>query len=469
MGSCCSCFKSNPELQDILITDENPAGIPTNPDEDEEITTTNKIIVHQNSMTNTIIAQFYDNNASTSSSTDYTLFPFLKRHLIDIKFDLNKDHFEMPPIGTVRDDSNSYSIVLFGDTDTGKTTFFNQFRLYIDDFSESERKSYTLRIIASIILSIQKIYAYLKNQETPVNFENEKLIEEINEIKVDEMRKTYSVPSDLFDKIVSVWNEKIILETYSEQWKALHLCQFVPDFISKISKYRAADYIPENSEILQTKICTINNNINNRISDENYLSTSTLATSPQMLAFSFRDMVLLLRDAGGEKSHRDKWKSFTFDSGFFFVSLADFNQKPLEVSFEQTDLKATSSTESTESSGKDQVNDFQIFESLRIFKQTIRKYFVGPQKPLFVILTKYDIFKNIISKDQKCFTTVFPDFTGDSTDSDQCQKYIGNMFAKVAQECNPELKINICTSIDCLSQTLVFQVTKKIVKKIKKY
>lgn len=461
MGSCCSCSKKNIDLQDILIENASPP-LPNGVEDNIDKKPINKIIVQSNSVTNTIVA-FVDVDA-VNKKTDFKKFPFLKNNLIEINS--RKDLFKMPPIGTIHDEDNIYSLALFGDTDTGKTTFFNQFRLYIDDFSPSERKSYTLRIYVTILEAIQKVYNEVKNKDKFANFENEDLIQELNDIKINELRKTYSVPLDFCDKVISVWNDPLISKAYSEQWIPLHLCQYVPDFISKISKFKAANYVPENTEILRTKICTINNNIHNRISDD-LLSSSALSTSPQMCALSFCEMELLLRDAGGLKSQRDKWKNFTFDAGFFFVSLADFNQPVLN----DGDSNQSNKTSNDNTEENDEKNDqnLQIFESLKIFKDIIPKFFPGPQKPLFVLLTKYDSFIDIISKDPKCFTNVFPDFDGNITDPDQCQKYIGNLFAKHAKSINPDLKLKICTSINCLDQISVFQVTKKIVKQIKKY
>lgn len=461
MGSCCSCLKQNIEIQDVLIReDDNPEGFPV--DNGQAM---NMPVNPSNSTTN--IVTFVDGNL-TSSSSECQKFPFLKNRLINIPYNLKKEDYTLPPIGTVLDESNSYSIVFFGDTDTGKTTFFNQFRLYIDDFTESERKSYVLRIMVSIIESIQKIYAYLKNNDKSVSFQNENLIDEINQMKTEELRKSYTIPQELFGKLSTVWKDPLISDTFSENWAKLHLCQFVPEFITKMSTYEESNYVPENTEILQTKMCTINNNINNRINDENYLETATLQTSPQMLAFSYRDMILLLRDAGGSKLHRDKWKNFTYDGGFFFVSLGDFNQ-PVLNDPNESKIATNSSSESINSNDDKHENEFQIFESLSIFKKTITKFFPGPQKPLFVLLTKFDLFEKIIQNDSECFKKVFPDFDGDVSSPDQCQKYIANLFAKAAQECNPDLKINICTTIDCLNQTSVFLITKKIVKKLKKY
>lgn len=455
--SCCN--KLSNELDEKLV--ESAVNAPTEPDKCTEGTgELQKRIpsaISMNYINNT--DNLIEDNEKKSKKrnvpiTNYEIFPYLRHHLIDFRYDPEFVISQDPSISIVVGEHKSFSLALFGDTDTGKTTFFNQFRLCIEDFSDNERKSYISRIIVIIIDTIQQVVQNLRSNNQIVDFENEDLIEELLDIKVKDVRKNTQMTPNLLDKLLTIWNDPVISTNYEQKWKPLHLCQFIPFFISKVSDYKNPGYLPTNEEILKVRMATINNNLNNRFTDDNPLTHSLpIAVSPQILDININLLNVLFKDAGGMQKQRNKWPEISFEGCLFFVSLGDYNQAPI------VDDTTTSSN------NQNAAHTYRIQESIQIFHETVQNFFNQPHVPLYVIFTKYDLFVEDIQNNPDSFRQVFPQYEGE-IEPDLCQKFIANLLVKDALECKRDLHIKICTSQNLLIKDSVFEVISRIINNI---
>ena len=325
-------------------------------------------------------------------------------------------------IAPISSDVNSYQIILLGDEKSGKTTFMKNFLIKLNKFNDEEQNKIINEILLSLLTTIQKCVSFLRSVDKFPNFENEDLIDELNENGPQKDIKEF------IEKIISVWNDPLINDCYEKNCKKLDLPPYIPFFISKLTQYSPTKY---------------------RVSEEEILKLYSKTTKFPTLSFAFEEHNISLRDSCGD------FRKFSidpnFDTGLFFVPIGDYDE-------------ISTSTQNP-----------KIIDSINLYKETVAKLFKNANKSIFIIFTKYDLFLEKIKNDPEPFSKIFPESSNLNEDQDifnplyaeQCQNFLAEKFEKESKEIDPKLRFKVCISINSLNSESIIELLHQICKYFK--
>jgi len=226
--------------------------------------------------------------------------------------------------------------------------------------------------------------------------------------------------SEVADTLKQLWEDPNIQEAFSHKDETA-----VPDhmdyFFEKIDDLADSDYVPTDEDVLRARIRSI---------------------GVEAITFDIDGACTTFYDVGGQKNERSKWDNVTDKvSGVVFcVSFAEYD-KPM---FEDPDT-------------------LRIHDALEIFKDlTHRTQFA--QSPFFLVANKIDIFNKKITETDS-FVKVFPDFTGDCHNPDECANFLIQKFIEAAAPQMDDRPIETF-KITALNADQVVETTAKICKYI---
>ena len=192
-------------------------------------------------------------------------------------------------------------------------------------------------------------------------------------------------------------------------------------FFEKIDDLADPDYVPTDEDVLRARIRSI---------------------GVEAITFDIEGASTTFYDVGGQKNERSKWDNVTDKVGgvVFCVSFAEYD-KPM---FEEPET-------------------LRIHDALEIFKDlTHRSQFA--QSPFFLIANKIDIFNKKITETDT-FTQVFPDYTGDVHNPDECADFLIQKFISAADPPQDDRPI-VHFKLTALNADQVVETTSKICKYI---
>ncbi|OHT01308.1 hypothetical protein TRFO_31899 [Tritrichomonas foetus] len=404
---------------------------------------------------------------------------FLLSNSIEFTDKINPTLYKIAPLTKFA--KNQISIIILGNKNSGKSTFLRQFKLQADSFTDKERHSIICDIVFTFLDSIKKLVSRIRKENKFVNFENEDLIEEL----IGFNPRKFEISPFLFDEIVYVWNDPIIINGYKKYCEELCLNRFIPFFFAKINDYKNSEYLPSNEEILKMNSYTanyelfsfnlaksethqnhINQNQGENSIEKGQIEYSKIGQNPvegeieRRMEKSWDISKELVRNEDNEKKEkklknkkkengynislfdvsgkifsRKNYKNIKFNCIFFFVSLGDFN------------LMMADSSENSR---------LNIFNDLDYFNELFDKFLYDSSNPIVVVFTKLDVFREKIENNSGLFKNVFPEFKGDSTNVNECQLFVAKLFLTAAARKNHRLFFRFSKSVDCFNKESVF-------------
>jgi len=301
-------------------------------------------------------------------------------------------------------------LLLLGAGESGKSTIAKQMKiLHLEGFSKEERATYKSIIYNNVLSSMKALVQACKDLNITVANPNSGEF-----VKNHDYGEPFTV--QLANHIKLLWADSGI-KTAFERQAEFQLNDSAAFYFNEIDKIAAADYIPDEQDVLRSRARTAG------IIETEFIIEKT----------KFK-----LVDVGGQRSERKKWMHCFQEvtSVIFCVALSEYDLKLFE---------------------DDTTN--RMHESLKLFKEICNsKWFVDTSIILF--LNKKDLFEQKIQKVD--LSVAFPDYKG-GKDFKEATDYIKDKF--VSQNENP--KKHIYVHLTCATDTgnvkVVFNAVKDIV------
>jgi len=269
-------------------------------------------------------------------------------------------------------------ILLLGSGESGKSTVVKQMKIiHQNGYSKDELLLFKVTVYKNVMDSAQGLVVAMRK------FKFEPL-EPVNRVYADRILD-YRIDSDpsqaLSDEIVraieSLWHDPII-PTVLDRTSEFYLMDSATYFFDEVQRIGAADYVPNESDVLRAR---------------------TKTTGISETKFKSGQLSIHMFDVGGQRSERKKWIHCfeAVTSIIFCVALSEYDQVLLEESGQN-----------------------RMAESLVLFESVINsRWFVRTSIILF--LNKIDLFKTKLPKVP--LQQYFPEYTGGS-DVNKAAKYI---------------------------------------------
>ena len=303
-----------------------------------------------------------------------------------------------------QDNKSAFKILLLGAGEVGKSTIFRHLQVLCDDCIQN-RDSYIYPIRQNILIELQKIAKYIRTQN--LSFDN-KLELYLEKIKYDDPYEN--------DTLKYLCKHPKIIELL-HNYEIPDQLENIDFFFQNIDRILNNDYTPTNDDILMGRFRTIDVS---KICFHNIGANTNVA----------------LYDIGGQRSERKKWKEAfeSVNSIMFIISLNDFDR----TIFEDNTI------------GRLQ-DSYELLQNILKTKQFENVNF-------YLIFNKYTLFKNKIENTDK-FAKMYPNFTGNIHDVQQCAQFIIDQFLDIFKKLNR--KVTEFT-IDALNPGDVFNMMTKI-------
>lgn len=318
------------------------------------------------------------------------------------------------------DDDPDVKMLLLGSGECGKSTIWRQLKLlYCGGFQKEEREDMTQVVRLNLISDIKQLVEVVQSSGQSVADDLQSYVEDITELETEE-----DLTKDAAREIKAVWDDPALKTTY-QQNNSIGLGDNASFFLDSSERIAEQDYLPTNEDLLKSRIRT---------------------TGISSIHFKIDNKVrTLLVDVGGQKCERAKWtKCFQgVQYVLFVVSLSDFDQ----FMFEDDTVPRT----------KDSLELFQNVANSPVFAT----------KPIFLILNKKDVFEHKIKDHPNQFRETYPDFSGDTSNVDQCINHVKQCFLnKLLPDRNKDVawveSITTCAMDDNSIRKLFQDISRKI-------
>jgi GTPase SAR1 family protein len=325
---------------------------------------------------------------------------------------------ETPHIAVVTDPNatqDSFGLLLCGAGESGKTTFTRQLKLrFLGGFKEEDRSSFVATIRGNLIDTIQILLVWLEKHDQSVDESNAEAAEEVSGL--DAFNCDFTIETT--ELLKQLWEDPNVQNAFSHRDETA-----VPDhmdyFFEKIDELADEGYVPTDEDVLRARIRSI---------------------GVEAITFDIDNALTTFYDVGGQKNERSKWETVTDKVAgvVFCVSFAEYD-KPM---FEDPDT-------------------LRINDALEIFRDlTHRPQF--DKSPFFLIANKIDVFNQKIANTDT-FVKIFPDYTGDPHNQDDCANFLVQKFIDAAAPARDDRPIDTF-KLSALNADQVVETSSKICK-----
>jgi len=293
-------------------------------------------------------------------------------------------------------------LLLLGAGESGKSTIAKQMKIiHMGGYSEEEKSSFVTAIHINIWESMSAIVKATEELEIPIKDDNSRQLAEQFNIAFPGRITQENVAA-----IVTLWADPSIQKTYAQRnrYQLNDSCQYFMDDIKRVT---AADFIPNEQDVLRSRIQT----------------TGIIETT-----FLVEGKKFTIVDVGGQRSERKKWMHCFEDvTGVLFcVGISAFDQTLYE------DNKTN-----------------RMHEALKLFHEICQsKWFSNTAMILF--LNKEDLFREKL-KAGKSIKVAFDDYPG-PTEFEPSVKFIEDKFIDIVDPATGKPK-EIYTHVTCATDT----------------
>ncbi|WWC69863.1 guanine nucleotide-binding protein subunit alpha [Kwoniella pini CBS 10737] len=282
----------------------------------------------------------------------------------------------------LEDDSRKFKreckILLLGSGESGKSTIVKQMKIiHQNGYSREELLSFRQIVHKNVLDSAQAlIMAMRKIGVDPEEPNNRVYADRILEYRMDADPLSV-LPTEVLHNVDSLWHDPVI-PSVMDRSSEFYLMDSATYFFANLRKIGAADYIPDEADVLRAR---------------------TKTTGISETRFNMGQLSIHMFDVGGQRSERKKWIHCfeAVTSIIFCVALSEYDQVLLEESGQN-----------------------RMQESLVLFESVINsRWFLRTSVILF--LNKIDLFKQKLPKIP--LVQYFPEYTG-GADINKAAKYI---------------------------------------------
>jgi len=303
-------------------------------------------------------------------------------------------------------------LLLLGAGESGKSTLFKQMiTLYGKGYNEDDRKSYTSIVMSNTMQAI-KTLSEKSPQYGPVQpgtaMESKKVIDHAKEDTI--------IDSNLAKHIYTLWNDTGIQATY-EQKSSFQITDSCKYFMDRIQVIGAPDYIPDEQDLLRTRVRT----------------TGIVENAFEIDGNQFR-----MFDVGGQRNERKKWiHCFEAVTAVLFVAaISAYDQVLYE------DEKTNRMVEA--------LNLFEEICNSRWFRNTA----------IILFLNKRDIFQEKVEKIS--LRVCFPEYRG-KDDYDEGIEFLMETFESRNKSNDKQIYTHVTCATDKDNISKVFNAVKDII------
>lgn len=314
-----------------------------------------------------------------------------------------------------KDMRKEMKLLLLGAGESGKSTVAKQMKIiYLEGFTDSERRPYKEIIYSNIIMSMRAlVLAVDKDDNASVAEANQ---DRARLFKSNTILFEQNVTPEIADAVDHLWKDPAIQEAHhrSAQFQLNDSAQYFFDNLKRITDEK---FVPSDQDILRSRART---------------------TGITELVFGVGQVNFRMVDVGGQRSERKKWiHCFQEVTGLIFcVAMSEYDQKLYE---------------------DETVN--RMHESIMLFDEICNCQWFN-ETAVILFLNKSDLFKQKIKTiDLK---VCFPEYEG-GCEYQAAAQYIADKFSGLNR--NPEKKIypHITTATDTSNIQYVFKAVADII------
>lgn len=305
-------------------------------------------------------------------------------------------------------------LLLLGAGESGKSTIAKQMKMiYLDGFSEQEKRQYKDIIHSNTILNMRALCGAVQKMNLTVKPENK---EHVDYLCDNIILTRQELSKDLADKIKSLWDDPAIQDAYHRS-QEFQLSDSAAYFFNHIERL-IGNFTPTEEDVLRARAKT---------------------TGITEIEFDIDSNHFRMVDVGGQRSERKKWIHCFQDvtAVIFCVAMSEYDLKLYE---------------------DETVN--RMHESIKLFDEICNSRWFA-ETSIVLFLNKSDLFREKIKKVN--LNVCFPDYQG-GLDYDAGAKFITHKFCSLNRD--DETK-HVYPHITCATDTnnirFVFDATKDII------
>eukprot|EP01128_Nolandella_sp_AFSM9_P004161 TRINITY_DN181_c4_g1_i1.p1 TRINITY_DN181_c4_g1~~TRINITY_DN181_c4_g1_i1.p1 ORF type:complete len:360 (+),score=101.94 TRINITY_DN181_c4_g1_i1:28-1080(+) len=298
-----------------------------------------------------------------------------------------------------------HKLLLLGAGESGKSTLAKQVKLiHLSGFTEEEKKSYRLIINQNIITSMQTLLEGAEKFEYTLKG---KTLTRAAKMIAD--ASDYKLTAELAEAVSTLWACEAVQKTWARA-SELQLIESASYYFNKLSTISADTYIPEEADILRSRVKT---------------------TGIMEIKFQIDGHDFILVDVGGQRSERRKWLHCFQDvtAIIFTISMSEYDQY---LSEDDTVRRSD--------------------ESLTLWEEIVNSRWFG-KLPVILFLNKFDLFK------EKMKTTdlkvAFPEYDG-GLDYKKARDFLKTVYKSLNHQSNKSVYIHVTTATNTSNIRNVF-------------
>lgn len=282
------------------------------------------------------------------------------------------------------DNGEDVKILTLGAGECGKSTLWRQLKItYCGGFTQKERIGFRSIIRQTIIEDIKTLIETMERNSQALSPHLAPLVESIKDLNPNDDE----LEAEVAKSIAEVWKDPMI-KTIFKSANSIGLGENSYYFLDNVARIAAADFVPDDSDILKSRIRTV---------------------GISQLQFKIKEIKTLLVDVGGQKNERRNWQRCFQNVSYllFVVSLSDFDQ----LMFEDGQTKRTD-------------------DSMTLFGQ-IANSNIFRTKPIFLVLNKLDIFDKKLKSSPEAFLQAYPGLSAGVTTTEAALEHVKKSFLNV--------------------------------------
>jgi len=296
-----------------------------------------------------------------------------------------------------RSDQQISKLLLLGAGESGKSTLFKQMvSIYGNGYPKSERKTFA-PIIYNNIITAMKILCHQSDNFKSVTSKNAESRTVVEELKGDEV-----INQTIAGHIKALWDDEGIRHTFNNRAK-FQLTDSAPYYFGKIDEIAKDDYIPNEQDVLRSRVRT---------------------TGIVENAFDIDKNQFKMFDVGGQRNERKKWiHCFENVTAVLFVAaISEYDQ----VLYEDE-------------------NTNRMVEALNLFEEICNSRWFR-ETSMILFLNKCDLFQEKIQ--HASLRSCFENYDGPDTYEAGCE-FLQEQFE--SRNRNPDKQVY--TQITCATDT----------------
>ncbi|XP_053966515.1 G protein alpha q subunit-like isoform X1 [Anastrepha ludens] len=312
-------------------------------------------------------------------------------------------------------------LLLLGTGEAGKSTFFKQMHInYGDGFSDEAKHEYKRVIHQNIFTAMQSMLHAMDVLRIPFDKSEHAILAKT--LLATNIETVTTLEASAVLTIKCLWGDAGVQKCYDQRRK-YQLIDSAKYFLNKLDCVAHPDYIPNNDDILHSRLVTTG--IVEHVFD-------TQRNKPKRN--SVKRPLLRVIDVGGQRTERQKWLQCFNDvtAIIFLTSLSEYDQ----TLYEAPGLK-------------------RMDESRDLFRFIVASTYFK-ESSIILFLNKQDILEEKIMSSH--LVDYYPDFNGPKRNAVAAKAFIGKMFEATLQDKDKQLYMHYTCATDTKNFRVVFLV-----------